>query len=78
MTMESPADRFLRFLVQGFCGAALAAAIAVCVLLFWFTTMNWLIVGLAGITGFALGGILGENATEFFELALRVDSSVAA
>ncbi len=60
-------DRLLRFVFEGCCGAFLAALIAVCILFFWFSAMNWLIVGLAALAGFVSGGLWGENAIELLK-----------
>ena len=55
-----------QFLVHAWCGAFLAALVAISVQ-FWWTDVNWLVVGLSAVFGFFLAGFVGEEAIEFLK-----------
>ena len=55
-----------QFLVHGSCGAFLAALSAISVQ-FWWTDVNWLVVGICAVFGFLLAGFVGDEAIEFLK-----------
>jgi len=53
-------------LVHGSCGAFLAALAAISVQ-FWWTDINWWVVGICAVFGFLLAWLVGEEAVEFLK-----------
>jgi hypothetical protein len=53
-------------LVHGSCGAFLAALSAISVQ-FWWTDVNWWVVGVCALFGFLLAWFVGEEAIEFLK-----------
>jgi hypothetical protein len=51
-------------LVHGSCGAFLAALSAMAVQ-FWWTDINWWVVGICALFGFVLAWFVGDEAIEF-------------
>jgi hypothetical protein len=65
--MGKQADRALgQRLVHGSCGAFLAMLAALSSM-FWWTDINWWLVGFSGIFGFVLAWFLGEEAIDFLK-----------
>jgi len=50
--------------IHGSCGAFLAALAAISVQ-FWWTDVNWLVVGVCAAFGFGLAAFVGEGAIDF-------------
>jgi hypothetical protein len=65
--MGKQADRALgQRLVHG-CWGAFLAMLAALSSMFWWTDINWWIVGISAVFGFLLAGFLGEEAIDFLK-----------
>jgi hypothetical protein len=53
-------------LVHGSCGAFLAALAAISVQ-FWWTHINWWVVGICSVFGFVLAWFVGEESIDFLK-----------
>jgi hypothetical protein len=58
---RGPVERVTDFLLDGSCGAFLAAIVAISALWFWHD-INWIFVAIAAAFGFLLAGFQGRQA----------------
>ena len=58
-------NRSIDFLVDGCCGALLAALMAL-MMLWWVYQISWIFVAIAAVLGFLFGGFCGRQALEWF------------